>query len=244
MEYRILICDDEKLHRQILREELEKYFENTRCSYEIIEASSGEDVLDHKRISSLDIAFLDIELVDMKGIELSTKLKAKNEKVLIIFVTSYSDYMGKAFDQFAFNYIMKPIDSKKFKRIMDKAFENIENRRKSSVEKFFNVIYKKKMTSIPYKKIILFEKKVNNLVIILENNKLEIRSNFKIVEEEIDMNFFLRCHKSFIVNKERIIVQQGNYLTLIGHNEKIPIGEKYRDHVNTEISKMLRGRRG
>jgi DNA-binding LytR/AlgR family response regulator len=79
---------------------------------------------------------------------------------------------------------------------------------------------------------------------ILENNKLEIRSNFKIVEEEIDMNFFLRCHKSFIVNKERIIVQQGNYLTLIGHNEKIPIGEKYRDHVNTEISKMLRGRRG
>lgn len=244
MGYKILICDDEKLHRQILREELEKYFENTRCSYEIIEASSGEDVLGHKRTGSLDIAFLDIELADMKGIELSTKLKAKNEKVLIIFVTSYSDYMGKAFEQFVFNYIMKPVESKIFSRIMDKALEEIEYRRNNSLKKYFTIVYKKKMSSILYEDIICFEKRLNNLIISLENDKMVIRYSLKRVEEVLDTKFFLRCHRGFIVNKERIIVQQGNYLTLIGHNEKIPIGEKYRDHVNTEISKMLRGRRG
>lgn len=244
MGYKLLICDDEKLHRQILREELEKYFDNSRCSYEIIEASSGEDALGDNKIGNLDIAFLDIELADMKGIELSTKLKAKNENVLIIFVTSYSDYMGKAFEQFAFNYIMKPVESKIFNRIMDKALEKIGNRQNSSSKKYFTIVHKKKMSSILYGDIICFEKKLNNLIISLENDKMVMRYSLKRVEEELDTSFFLRCHRSFIVNKERIIVQQGNYLTLIGHNEKIPIGEKYRDHVNTEILKMLRGRRG
>jgi DNA-binding LytR/AlgR family response regulator len=244
MKYKIIICDDEKLHMEILSNEIEKYFANSNNKYEKIEVATGKELLECGGIATADIAFLDIELEDMKGIELSRKLREINDKVLIIFVTSHPDYALEAFEQFVFNYIMKPIDSKKFKRIMNKALENIENRRKSSVEKFFNIIYKKKMTSIPYKKIVLFEKKVNNLVILLENNNLEIRRSLKKIEEEIDMNCFLRCHRSFIVNKEKIIAQHGNYLTLIGHNEKIPIGEKYRDHVNIEISKMLRGRRG
>lgn len=244
MEYKIIVCDDEKLHREILSNEIQKYFTDNEREYKKIEVSSGKELLEHSDIDTVDVAFLDIELEDMKGIELSRKLREINDEVLIVFVTSHPDYMMEAFDQFAFNYIMKPIDSKRFNRIMDKALEDIENRRNSGDEKFFNVIHKKKMSSIPYKEIVCFEKKVNNLVIVLEKDKMEIRSSLKKVEEEIDMNLFLRCHKSFIVNKDRIIRQQGDYLTLLGCNENIPIGEKYRESVLIELSSMLRGRKG
>lgn len=244
MEYKIIVCDDEKLHREILSKEIQKYFVDNESEYKKIELFSGKELLDYGDIKTVDIAFLDIELEDMVGIELSRKLREINEDVLIVFVTSHPDYMIEAFDQFAFNYIMKPIDSKRFKRVMDKALESIENRRNIGTEKFFNVILKKKMSSIPYKEIVYFEKKVNNLVIVLGNDTMEIRSSLKKVEEEIDMNLFLRCHKSFIVNKERIIRQQGDYLMIIGCNENIPIGEKYRKNVLIELSRMLRGRKG
>jgi DNA-binding LytR/AlgR family response regulator len=81
-------------------------------------------------------------------------------------------------------------------------------------------------------------------VIVLENDRLETRISLKKVEEEIDMNSFLRCHKSFIINKERITRQHGNSLTLLGSSESIPIGEKYRNNVLTEISALLRRRMG
>ena len=243
MEYKIIVCDDVKLHREVLSNEIEKYFAYSKSKYKKIDVSSGKELLEHEDIATVDIAFLDIELEDMKGIELSRKLREINDKVLIIFVTSHPDYAVEAFAQFAFNYIMKPIDSRRFKRILGKALEDIENRRNSDTEKFYNVILKSKMSSIPYKEIIFFEKKVNILVIVLENKKLEIRSSLKKVEEEIDMNFFLRCHKSFTVNKERIIHQQGDYLTLMGYNDDIPIGDKYRTNVLVELSRMLRGRK-
>ena len=244
MEYRIIICDDEKLHRDILVEHIEGYFADRTSKYEIIQASSGEEAFGYGGIDTVDIAFLDIELGDIEGIELSKRLKAVNDDALIVFVTSYPDYMSEAFEQFAFNYIMKPINDRRFRQVMDKATDIIKGRKDPDSEKFYKVIKDNIMTSIPYNDIVFIGKDKNDLIIILENNYFKLRGSFRKVEREIDMDFFLRCHKSYIINKKKIINKKWDYLTLAGYSKEIPIGDLYRENVLKEISKIKeRGKR-
>lgn len=242
MIYRILVCDDEKLHRKILIEKIEEYFSGKEEKYKIIEASSGEDALKINKDINIHIAFLDIELQDMKGIDLSKRLKDVNDLMLIIFVTSYSYYMIEAFEQFAFNYVIKPVNGERINKILDKAIEEIMKRDKKDYKKFYNINKNNKAISILYEDIIYFEKIINNLVIVLEKENIEVRNTLKKVEKEIDMNYFIRCHRSIIINKKKIVQLIGDTLTLKGHDGVIPIGGKYKNNILKEISKMIRER--
>lgn len=66
-----------------------------------------------------DIAFLDIEMRDVNGIELAKNIQKINPKVNIVFVTGYGDYTGEAFSIFASAYIMKPVTGEKVKRALE-----------------------------------------------------------------------------------------------------------------------------
>lgn len=80
---------------------------------------SPADALEFARRNQPDIAFLDISMPGMTGLELARKLKEINPKVNIIFATAYSEYMGEAFAIHASGYLMKPITSKAVKRELD-----------------------------------------------------------------------------------------------------------------------------
>ncbi|MCQ2079726.1 MAG: response regulator [archaeon] len=66
-----------------------------------------------------DIAFLDIAMPEMSGIDLAKKLKSINPKINLIFATAYSEYMGDAFSLHASGYLMKPISSKSVKKELE-----------------------------------------------------------------------------------------------------------------------------
>lgn len=238
MEYRFVICDDEKIYRDNLKNYVEDYFNDREDSYETIETSGGEELLKLDGLLSIDIAFLDIELEDMKGINLSRKLKEINNNVLIVFVSSHPSYIEEVYDQVAFNFITKPIKDRRFIRVMDKALRAIEGIRH---EKYYKIVNKKNMKLIPYMDIVCFRKDRNNLEIVLEDETLKTRGSLDKVEEEVESDYFLRCHNSYIVNKRRIIEQIGNNISLKGHTEEIPVGREYKKVVLNEISKMIEG---
>jgi DNA-binding LytR/AlgR family response regulator len=158
---------------------------------------------------------------------------------LTIFVTGHPEYAVDAFEQFAFNYILKPVDKKIFEKVIDRAVEEIDKIKEIQKGRFFNLVNKKTMSSIPYKDLFYFEKRINKISVKLTNDEIEARKTLKKIEEEIDTSFFIRCHKSFIVNKEKILYQQGDNLILLGCSDLIPIGKKYRENVMKEIGKMI-----
>lgn len=239
MGYKIAICDDEKNHREILVGEIKRYFGKHNIENEVIEMTKGSEVLGYNDIKTVDIIFLDIVLGDINGIELSKIIKKRNEKILTIFVTGHPEYAVDAFEQFAFNYILKPVDKKIFEKVIDRAVEEIDKIKEIQKGRFFNLVNKKTMSSIPYKDLFYFEKRINKISVKLTNDEIEVRKTLKKIEEEIDTSFFIRCHKSFIVNKEKILYQQGDNLILLGCSDLIPIGKKYRENVMKEIGKMI-----
>ena len=106
---RILCVDDEPLMLKML----EMAIRDAKPDADITAHKKQSDLLEDARKNGCDIAFLDIHMRGMNGVELAKELKAVNPKMNIIFVTGYSEYAGQAMSLHASGYIMKPVTKEK-----------------------------------------------------------------------------------------------------------------------------------
>lgn len=102
---RILCVDDEPLMLQML----EMAVREAKPDADIGCFDEPEDLLVEAKRGGCDVAFLDIHMSGMTGVELAKELKGVNPKMNIIFVTGFSEYMGEAMQLRASGYIMKPV---------------------------------------------------------------------------------------------------------------------------------------
>lgn len=104
---KILAVDDEKL----MLSAMESVIREVVPEAEIVSFRKAEDVLEYARDNKVDIAFLDIKMRGMNGLELARELLKMYPEINIIFCTGYRDYMSEAFRKVRCNgYIMKPMD--------------------------------------------------------------------------------------------------------------------------------------
>lgn len=114
---RIGIIDDERPARSELRLELEDMSE---YEMEIQEGDSGASAIRMVTEHPLDLLFLDINLGDMKSTALIPALKKLQPKMMICFVTAYSDYALDAYDLEVDDYVMKPFERERIARVVRK----------------------------------------------------------------------------------------------------------------------------
>lgn len=112
----IAICDDEKKLRLDLRHVIEKELALDGVEFGLTEYESGEALLRGIRERNADIIFLDIEMGGMNGMEAARTLRKNGQPAVIIFVTSYPDFVFHGYEVRALNYILKPYQEKKDKR--------------------------------------------------------------------------------------------------------------------------------
>ena len=106
---RILCLDDEPLALRML----EQAVRQSKPDADISAYLDQDELLEQTKQEGCDIAFLDIHMRGMNGVELAKKLKELNPKVNIIFVTGFSEYTGEAMGLHASGYIMKPVTKEK-----------------------------------------------------------------------------------------------------------------------------------
>ena len=106
---RMLCVDDEPLMLKML----EMAIREAKPDADITAHRKQVDLLEDARQNGCDIAFLDIHMRGMNGVELAKELKAVNPKMNIIFVTGFSEYAGEAMSLHASGYIMKPVTKEK-----------------------------------------------------------------------------------------------------------------------------------
>jgi two-component SAPR family response regulator len=106
---RILCLDDEPLALKML----EAAIREAKSDAEVTAFRKQADLLEDAKQNGCDVAFLDIHMRGMNGVELAKKLKEINPKMNIIFVTGFSEYTGDAMRLHASGYIMKPVTKEK-----------------------------------------------------------------------------------------------------------------------------------
>ncbi len=131
---RIIAVDDEKLALESLSSAIKAIVTED----EVVSFRYAEDALEYARENACDIAFLDIEMVGMSGVELAAELKKYNSEINIVFCTGYGNYRDAAFELHASGYLMKPITPEKVKGELENLRRPIFEKKRLKVQTFGN----------------------------------------------------------------------------------------------------------
>ena len=170
-----------------------------------------------------DYVFMDIELADGTCFELFEKVKIESK---VIFTTAYHEYALKAFDYNAIDYLLKPIDELKLKKMLLKVsflketilseITIMKTHLETTFKKSFIVGTSNGVKKMTMDEIVGFISE-NNASFLLGNNNVNyaINSSLEKLEGELDSNQFFRINRKFIVNKKFIQeVQNSNEILL------------------------------
>ncbi len=153
-----------------------------------------------------DIVFLDINMPTMDGFELLTQLSFKDFK--LVFTTAHRDYAISAIKIKAFDYLLKPIDYLAFKLCLEE-IQKLTSTKSHSLQPTLTAIIelqvKDGIVYIKQNEIIRLEASRNYTEFYLDNGQRHIASrNLKEFETKLDSKLFYRCHKSHIINLQKV----------------------------------------
>lgn len=171
-------------------------------------AENASDTIALIREQSPDLAFLDIELPDMKGIELAEKLREIKPDIEIVFITAHQEYSLDAFKLYASDYILKPIDEERVKSTFRRIHKMLETSKKSNIPPYtetcrISINLGNERVFIKLDEIFYIEKSGRHTLIYCTNGKFKTRQTLQEMEKHLGRKFF-RSHKSFIINTDRI----------------------------------------
>jgi len=206
--------------------------------------SSEDPVVALQQINRLvpDIAFLDVDMPTMTGLELSRLI---NRQTAVIFTTAHANYAVDAFDMDTVDFLLKPIKYERFLKSVEKI---TEMRRNSGPEVititqkdhiFIQSGLKGQMVRIRLRDIDYIESTNNYITIYLPNNQSHVvYITLKETLDTLPEEMFSRIHKSIIVNDEKIQSVEGNRV-IIDEQTSLPIGNTFREPFLEKISKYL-----
>jgi DNA-binding LytR/AlgR family response regulator len=193
-----------------------------------------------------DITFLDVDMPQLSGMELSELLQ---DKTSIVFATAYDKYAIEAFEKNAFDYILKPISYERFLKCINKlnsrsaksaTESDSTNNGNGSQRDHFYIQYemKGKIVKIEYKDVTFIQALKNYIIINTGANKYITYLTMKEIEESLPPNIFMRVHKSSIINLEKVISVDGNNITLRDKME-LTIGASYKEAFLGKLNQNL-----
>ena len=235
MTIKCLAIDDEPLALK----QIGTYIKKTPFLELVALRNSGFDALEYTS-SQVDLIFVDINMPDLSGMDFVKSLK---EKPYIIFTTAYSEYAIEGFKVDAVDYLLKPIGYNDFLKAVNKVKTLIELKSfQSDISEnagpdhiFVKSEYKLVRIELPEIKYI--ESMHEYIRIHLSNSKpVMTLASMKSIEEQLPADRFMRVHRSFIVNLDKVKIIERNRI-VFENSVYIPIGDQYKDAFQQFVEK-------
>lgn len=240
---RAVLVDDEPLAIQELEYILSKvsYVEIVRTFTDAIEA------LAFIRMEEPDVVFMDIDMPQLSGIQLTEQLKADGVKTKVIYATAYDAFAIKAFDQSALDYLLKPYDADriyaallKIKHLVNTPSLEKQNDAVRPVERL-SVWIGEKMILIHIDEIVLCAIENNRTTIRTEKAIYETNDSLASLESKLPQEKFIRTHRAYIVNLRKIreispYFNNTLVIKLEGCKDEIPVSRSYLKTFKTALN--------
>ena len=216
------IIDDEPLAISLL----ESYVNKTPFLRLAGKFSSALEALPVLSAQPVELLFLDIQMPELSGMEFSRILEADTR---IIFTTAFEQYALDSYKVNALDYLLKPISYPDFLKAANKALQWYEHMQvpATEIESIF-IKTEYKQVQIELRKILYIEGLKDYVKIFIEDEPHPILSlmSMKSLEEILPTSRFIRVHRSFIVQPEKIKVIERN--RIVFGKEHIPISDSYK----------------
>lgn len=195
---RIGICDDQKEIREILTDQVKKYYP----AEDIAVYSSGEELLAARKLP--DILFLDVQMPEKDGMETARELRKRDRQMIIIFVTVTEDYVFQSFDVGAFHYLIKPLEEEKFEEVLQKAVRQVRERDSEDAgtgkeRQSLIVTSKGQHITVPVQEIVYAEVFNRKIILHTMDADIEYYGKLKELEKKAGEDFY-RPHRAYLIN--------------------------------------------
>lgn len=221
--YSCIIVDDEPLARKLLTH----YIEKTPQLALKESFKSASEVIDYLNSNSVDLIISDIRMPRITGISMIEN----NEMIpAVIFTTAYEEYAVKAFELDVIDYLVKPFPLERFQKAVRRFVEYTEIKNgQNENDKHFMVKTNHGFIRIAHERILFIEAKGEYMKLILEDQLPElVYIRMKDLQNQLGEGF-IRIHKSYLVNKEKVTKLSGDYLRI--GEEKLKVSRLYKPHI-------------
>lgn len=192
------------------------------------------EALRYLRKFPVDLIFCDIHMPSMTGI---TLVKSLQQNTMVIFTTAFSEYAAVSYELNAIDYLLKPINHRRFSQAITKAQEyfNYINKKDQSAARNIFVRSDFSLVKIPLSDILYIEGLADYLKIHIKDRKPVLaRMPMKDMMEKLPSADFMRVHRSFILPFSKIESVRGT--TIFIGNKEFPIGRTYFDEFTNRYS--------
>ncbi len=207
---RVAIVDDEPLARAVIREYL-----GAHADTEVVaECANGFEAVKAVTELSPDLMFLDVQMPKLSGFEV---LELVGRSVPVIFTTAYDQYALRAFEVHAVDYLLKPFSAERFTEALARARERIASREPMPVDALLDAARPKhgaaervlirdgsQVHVLPVDKIDYVEAQDDYVCFKSEGKNYLKDQTMAAVEAQLDPGRFVRIHRSYILNIDRI----------------------------------------
>ncbi len=188
-----VILEDEMIFTDTLVKEL-KIIGGIEIEYI---STLGKDIIQNLHKLSVEIAFIDIGLPDISGIEVAKIIRANFPDAEIIFITSFNDFTQEAIKCYATDYINKPIDKERLKKTIERI------KRKLLSEELVKIKTGNTISMIRINDIFMIEAQGKKSTVYTDSKILTAEHSLKEFEKVINAHFF-KTSRSFLVNINKI----------------------------------------
>jgi DNA-binding LytR/AlgR family response regulator len=225
-----LIIDDEEMARVIITKMLAKH-----THLKLVESfSNAIQAMKYLNQNQVDVIFLDIHMPDFSGFDFIQSLKNPPQ---IILITSDKNFAIEAFEyDCVIDYLVKPISEERFLKAVQKVNavkeKNTPKILDSAHEFYVNI--DRRLIKIEIASVILVEAKGDYIHIKTDGKNYVVHSTLKKIEEKLPKNLFLKVHRSYIINTQKIIDIEDNSV-LLG-KDVVPVSRSNRPELMKRLN--------
>lgn len=230
------ICDDEPVMVREITDQLSNYMDGEHITpYCVNSFSGGRDLLESR--CDFDVIFLDIQMEQPNGLETAKMLRQRGNHSLLIFVTVLKECVFDAFEVEAFDYFIKPLDSGRFRRTMDRTIKALQRREAKSI-----VVQRGTSCEVVPLEQILYCEVQGRKIYIHKNDgtMIDYYDRLENLERRMDGRFF-RCHRSYLVNLEYVRGSHAGQV-LLAQDMKIPVSRLRERDLSQALLRYMKER--
>jgi len=238
MKLKCLIVDDEPVARKVLKE----YADDVpfvEIIGEVDNPLKAQALLDKE---SVDLIFLDINMPKLTGIEF---LRTTTILPMVILTTAYAEHALDGFTLDVLDYLVKPFSFERFLKSCNKAkdYQQLRKNAEKNIEVHENYFFVKcngRIEKVLYDELLFVEAALNYVILHTVNGKMIVYLTIKGIMESLPAELFVKVHKSFIINLQKVNSIEGNIIHI--NKAEIPISQNSQDEIMKLIvkDKMLK----
>jgi DNA-binding LytR/AlgR family response regulator len=246
-----IIAEDEPLLARVLAQQLNEHWPAARC---VGMAANGAEALKLAEEFSPDVAFLDVRMPQLDGLEAARQLCLKENPPLIVFVTAYDAYALDAFEAAAIDYLLKPVEDARLSKCIERLTGQLsrggsDNNTPADMATRiaellgYNAPRKEKLRFvragagttvklIPVHEVLWFEAEDKYITVATREGDSIIRMPLRELLEQLDEEVFWQIHRGTVVNSTHIAHAKRDELghltlTLKGRDDPIAVSRQF-----------------